>query len=300
MDDKQILNLMMENTKYHMQICPEYKKAVQGTDLYEANRKFLKSKDVYTIVVKDSGDQICGYLCYKKRENGTIVISDFYVSSTVRGKGYGRKLMDKIVKKFPNKTIKLRCLKDNKLGLKFYKKYGFIITTVDTDEIGISSYELVYDSDVEIRIATNNDRLAIRNMIVDLDDHYYETIPAFKKHYTTKQRQESYDFVNKLPIYNFYVLLVKGKPVGTIAKQRNDGEWTLRNFYIDPMYRGKDYGAMLLRKVIEDIDDRYCVISAYKGDKTLVQFYERFGFKRLRTERRESGDLYWLKYTKWD
>lgn len=153
MDEEQILDLMMENLRYHAKISPGYKMLVNdayGFDLYEVNRKFLHSKDIHTMVAKDSNDKICGFLCYRKINNDVIAISDFYVSSSARGKGYGKKLVDDLVKKFPNRAIKLRCLKDNELGLNFYKKYGFIITKTDTDKIGIISYEMVYDTLVKI------------------------------------------------------------------------------------------------------------------------------------------------------
>lgn len=175
--------------------------------------------------------------------------------------------------------------------IEWENKNGF-----DPNEDWARGFESSESNDVVIRKATNNDRRNIRNMTVDLDDYYCETIPSFKKHYTTKQRQQSYDFVNKLPISNFHIMSVNGKSIGTIAKWNNNGEWTLLNFWVDPKYRRKGYGTMLLKNAIQDINDEYCVLSVYKDNKPSVQFYKNFGFKHIRTEKDESGDSYWLRY----
>lgn len=170
----------------------------------------------------------------------------------------------------------------------------------DPDEDWGSSFESLETNDkVIIRQANNNDRTTIRNLTMDLDEYYCEIMPKFKETYDDEKRRQSYDFVNKLNIKDFYIMETsKKKVIGTIAKWNNNGEITLLNFYIKPEFRGKGYGKTMLDKVISDMDENYCVLSVYRDNKKSIKFYNDYGFKYLQTEETPEGKLMWLIYTK--
>ncbi len=174
------------------------------------------------------------------------------------------------------------------------------INGFDPDEDWGSSFEaLEVNEKVIIRQANNDDRITIRNMTMDLDEYYCEVMPKFKETYDIEKRRQSYDFVNKLNIKDFYIMETsKKKVIGTIAKMSNHGEVTLLNFYVEPEFRGKGYGRMMLDKVISDMDETHCGLSVYEDNKKSVKFYNDYGFKYSRTEEAPEGKLIWLTYTK--
>lgn len=125
---------------------------------------------------------------------------------------------------------------------------------------------------VTVRQANNDDRITIRNMTMDLDEYYCEVMPKFKEIYDIEKRRQSYDFVNKLKIKDFYI--------------------------VEPEFRGKGYGGMMLDKVTSDMDETHCGLSVYEDNKKSVKFYNDYGFKYSRTEEAPEGKLIWLTYTK--
>lgn len=82
-----------------------------------ANIKKLDKK-----IFKNYDKRKCYNYMYKvKTENEKFVIQDIYISNKIRNKGYGKKLVNYIIKKYKNKKIALHPV-DN--GIYFWQKFN--------------------------------------------------------------------------------------------------------------------------------------------------------------------------------
>lgn len=127
-----IVELMDKATEYHMGLSSEFERYIKNEDpnYHQSNINHLKNRKNVTIIAKNSSD-IVGYIMY--RDNGDhIRCMDFYVEPEFRGSGVGYRLMDYVVKRRGNKPVTLTCLKENRLGYRFYTRYGFKVDKTDT------------------------------------------------------------------------------------------------------------------------------------------------------------------------
>lgn len=69
-------------------------------------------------------------LLYTKPQKDELYVSFFAINKRFRGKGYGRKVLDEVMKiaKFENKsTVKLYVSQTNEIAIHLYQRYGFKI-----------------------------------------------------------------------------------------------------------------------------------------------------------------------------
>ncbi len=80
--------------------------------------------------------ELVGQLCY---EVGSHWIYNVKVVETMRGQGYGQKMMAEAVKylvrKYKVDTLHLTCRTNNGPALHIYKKLGFVIVGTEYDEL---------------------------------------------------------------------------------------------------------------------------------------------------------------------
>lgn len=299
----EVLSLMDKATEYHMSISSEFKRYIENEapNYHDNSLKQLKDKD-NKVLIATNINGIIGYIMYRDRGTYTA-IRDFYLDPSSRGNGAGTALMDEAIKRSPHKDISLRCLKENKLGYRFYTRYGFKIDKTDTGKkYRITDYVMSYKkNDTVIRRATKADKKIITDFVLKTDEYYMKTCPTFAKNYNKdpeKNREQSRTFVDRINISDFHILELNGEPIGTIMEWDNDGETTLINFYVDETYRGNGYGRLLLDHVINGMKNKYCVLSVYKENEKSLKFYYKYGFKFLQEEETDAGVLYWLRYDK--
>ena len=96
--------------------------------LDKSERQFLFRFDAYL-----DGKNI-GYLtCHKSKDGNYILIKGIYVKKKYRNKGIGTKLLQRALKKYNGKEIRLRARPYKQFSLttrqliKFYEKFGFKI-----------------------------------------------------------------------------------------------------------------------------------------------------------------------------
>lgn len=127
--DNGLLELYMEGFDIHHEKRPEYfEKSNEDSSRFELYSFISNVNNKYLLITLDG--KIIGYLQY--RLNGVnkdiIWISQFVISSSYRGQGYGKKLIFKIKeigKSLGCKRVELNCWSFNEDALKFYKKIGF-------------------------------------------------------------------------------------------------------------------------------------------------------------------------------
>lgn len=59
------------------------------------------------------------------RESGALQLEYVYVASNAQGKGYGKKLLNELMRKFPGQKIQVQLFGNNAIAEKLYQKLGF-------------------------------------------------------------------------------------------------------------------------------------------------------------------------------
>ena len=84
-----------------------------------------KNPKFYFAVAKIDKGKIIGLITVRKVNDNTIFMQRLYVHPKYQRQGVGKKLMDKSVKYFSAKKIKLEVEERNVKGISFYMKNGF-------------------------------------------------------------------------------------------------------------------------------------------------------------------------------
>ncbi|NJB71053.1 ribosomal protein S18 acetylase RimI-like enzyme [Saonia flava] len=122
--------------------------------------RFATSKHNQHILIAEQGNKICGFLCAYMNDDpvyGTF-IDNLHVSSKIKGKGIGSKLIKLIAQEsfndFPNAKLYLWVLESNTSAIDFYAILGGKnIETVTSTEIGdkpIRAHRIVWNNAKEL------------------------------------------------------------------------------------------------------------------------------------------------------
>ena len=88
-----------------------------------------------------------------------------------------------------------------------------------------------------------------------------------------------------LPDGRLYLLYVDGVPAGSVGMRKLDGEsCELKRLYVRPAFRGKKYGDMLTRRILEDAREagyRYMLLDTLPFLRPAIEMYEKMGFYRI-------------------
>ncbi|MDT2830373.1 GNAT family N-acetyltransferase [Vagococcus carniphilus] len=100
---------------------------------------FIKMIDVELVYIVYEEKKLVGFLTLYEPD---IFIHFLFIDTALQRGGVGSMLLEKIELDFPNKSISLKCLLQNKEALNFYKKKGFSVIETK-DELGLESYQLL-------------------------------------------------------------------------------------------------------------------------------------------------------------
>lgn len=88
-----------------------------------------------------------------------------------------------------------------------------------------------------------------------------------------------------------FVAELDGTVVGVAERGEWDGDPVIWKLYVHPDHRGKRIGVALLDAVVADVADRRRVLLEHMaGNTRAAAFYEREGFRHLRTDPAPNGD----------
>ena len=141
-----VLDLMDKATEYHMSISPAFKKYIEtaAPNYRRDSEKQLQDRENKVLVALGPSG-VFGYVMFRDR-GSYLAIRDFYIDPSNRGNGAGTALIDEAIRLGKHNLVKLRCLKENKLGYRFYIRYGFKVDETCTDKkYGIVDYEMSYN-----------------------------------------------------------------------------------------------------------------------------------------------------------
>lgn len=96
--------------------------------------------------VAELDNQVVGLITLKAQGNDNYFLNRLYINSKFHGKGIGQALLNDFISTNKVNKITLEVLKENGNAIKFYEKFGFIITREVTSEIeGFKLIDLVME-----------------------------------------------------------------------------------------------------------------------------------------------------------
>ena len=135
--DKEIIRGMIRKTDdYHYESCPSFRKEVSKN--YVEHRKQsdtlidrVNVGDFYILEV--CGNPVGTIMAWDN--NGETTLINFFIEEEYRGKGYGRYLLNRVIKDMRTPYCVLAVFEENKKSLDFYYRFGFYyIQTEETSE----------------------------------------------------------------------------------------------------------------------------------------------------------------------
>ncbi len=125
--DKGLLDVYVEGYRYHQKGRPDI---FTITDEEELRKKLIDTFQKSLILVITDNDKVVGILIYeiKSNINKKIHVSQLVIKEEYRGKGFGKKLMDKlevIARENNCHMIELDCWLFNESAMAMYEHIGF-------------------------------------------------------------------------------------------------------------------------------------------------------------------------------
>lgn len=138
-DKKIIINMILELDEYHFKNCSSFNKELINNykENYIKVKKFIKNIKIEDFYILELNNKHIGTMMVWDN-NGETTIINFYIYKNYRGKGYGRKFLNYIIKNVIKTNYFVLCVyKENYKARKFYKKFGFKFIQTEKTNYGI-------------------------------------------------------------------------------------------------------------------------------------------------------------------
>ena len=125
--DKGLLNVFIEGYRYHQNGRPDVFSNLSDEIL---KKDLIDNFSKFTILILINNEEILGYLAYniKEKHKKKIHVDQLIITENARGQGYGKLLMDEVMKigKENNcERVELDCWTFNENALAMYDHIGF-------------------------------------------------------------------------------------------------------------------------------------------------------------------------------
>lgn len=129
-----------------------FKETMNSEEFLNFEKLGVKESDLIStrIYVVRVGNDVIGYFGLEKFESHTCCICFFYVKKELRGKGFGKRILKKIICEILNDTPYVYGLVDinNTIALNFYKKhFDFLIEIFGRRMVGKYNEAIMYVED---------------------------------------------------------------------------------------------------------------------------------------------------------
>ena len=94
-----------------------------------------------------------------------------------------------------------------------------------------------------------------------------------------------------------FLVLYNGKAVATARHRKTKNGYKLERFAVLKSERGKGYGNIVLKAILDDLSDFNGLIYMH-AQKHVLPFYEKLGFKKDGEEFEEAGIIHFKMYLK--
>ena len=94
-----------------------------------------------------------------------------------------------------------------------------------------------------------------------------------------------------------FLVLYNGKAVATARHRKTKNGYKLERFAVLKSERGKGYGNIVLKAILDDLSDFNSLIYMH-AQKQVLPFYEKLGFKKGGEEFEEAGITHFKMYLK--
>ena len=259
------------------------------------------------IYVYEENNKILGIIRFGKPDdassNYNAEIHVLYIEPSLKRNGIGTKLFEFATNHFiKNKTTNMIiwCLKGNTPSIKFYEKLGgrivssrkAVINNIELEEVGIE-YNLEH-CNISLRDYLESDAFEIIKWIKDERALRLWSADRYGKFPITAEDINNNYSQCKL-FGNFYpmTLVQENKILGHIILRNLDSTnmKTIRLGFIivDPSFRGKGYGKLLIEKAIEyarnSLSANEINLAVFENNKNAFHCYKSVGFKEVSIEK---------------
>ena len=246
----------------------------------------LEKSEWNTMVCVENGSCIGTSSFCKSRfkeypEEGEII--SIYFLPEYWGKGYGRKLLESVLRELRQQgfnDVFLWVLEENIRARRFYESFGFKCTTdYRIDNIGGKEVrEVRYTFKTEEIVMYSE---SLKESVIEFTDACFRELG---KTFEPNGRHSFYDNIPR-KFDCFWCLLSDGKVAGTVGVKRiDDSTAELKALYLLSGLRGKGYGFKLLDRAVcfsKEKGYKRVVLDSMSSYSDALKLYEQYGFKHI-------------------
>lgn len=129
-------------------------------------------------------------------------------------------------------------------------------------------------------------------------EHYDPIVGPVQNRYMIEKFQSAASLAHQIDEgYRYFWVKSDGEPAGFMAFYPRDGKMYLSKFYLDRRFRGKGISRVML-SFVKDAARRegfsYVFLNVNRHNDETIQIYEHFGFRRIREEKNDIGNGYYM------
>ena len=129
----------------------------------------------------------------------------------------------------------------------------------------------------------------VKELFTEYTDMLVEGESRFKQYLDIQNYDDELEHLERkygLPEGRLYLLYDDGILAGSVGMRKLDAEnCELKRLYVRPAFRGKNYGEMLTRRILEDARETgysHILLDTLPFLQTAIAMYERMGFYRVK------------------
>ncbi|MBO4311002.1 MAG: GNAT family N-acetyltransferase [Lachnospiraceae bacterium] len=229
--------------------------------------------------------KVKGTVAITKIDDITAELKALYIDKSLRGLGWGYKLLDEAVS-FARENDFSRVVLDSMSqytdASRLYKRYGFTDIDRYNDNIYadvfmqmILAYTMEYKNPVE-------EKSSVR--LIPYSCEYQEQYKSIYNKCYHEMREaldiKPFDFIQDdsffdLGMENVYILLNGNEIIGSVALKGVE----IDDLIVSPKYQGKGYGKKILLWALENIHSYHIILRVAAWNKRAISLYEKNGFE---------------------
>lgn len=231
--------------------------------------------------------KVKGTVAITRIDEITAELKALYVDKTLRGLGWGYKLLDEAVS-FARENgfsrVVLDSMSQYKDAIRLYREYGF----TDTDRYNDNTYADVFMKMV-LAYTMEYKNSVDEKSSVELIPYSCEYQEQYKNIYNNCYHEmreildiKPFDFIQDDSFFdsgmkNVYILLNGNEIVGSVVLKGEE----IDDLIVNPKYQGKGFGKQILLWALENINSKRIILHVAAWNKRAISLYEKNGFEIL-------------------
>lgn len=230
-------------------------------------------------------EKVKGTVAIAKLDDITAELKALYVDRSLRGSGWGYKLLDEAVSFVYEKDfskIVLDSMSQYKEASRLYRRYGF----TDTDRYNNNVYadvfmQLILAYTMEYKTSVDESS-SVR--LIPYSSEYQGQYKALYNDCYHEMREalniKPYDYIRDDSFFDsgmedVYILKSENEIVGSVALKGEE----IDDLIVSPKYQRKGYGKQILLWALENINSKKIFLRVARWNKRAINLYEKNGFE---------------------